>query len=358
MPLSELRHHRANYAQLLAELATRPSHAYLFTGPRGVGKELVAEALTHSLLCERSPGADFCCTPNRCPMRAQSAGGRRGAHGTQPPPSCECCAACVQVALRVHPDFNHIARPANRTDVLIEQVRDLIAKLGIKPARAPMRIAIIDDADTLNIPAQNALLKTLEEPPGHAIIFLVAGNERALLDTARSRLRAVRFGPLSAADIAAILSLKAGLAADAADAIARLARGSAARALAMVDGDKPPAQQLLTALKGARLIDFAQANTLAQNFFNGRDDAAANFELLARLLEEVLCHKLLNARIESAAPELGALTVELAATFSLDAILIAMKQAVAAAGAIDAMANPRLQAENWWMAVGEALRGE
>ena len=130
------------------------------------------KALVHGLLCERSPGPDFCCTPQQCPVRTQSPPPRRSSEAAAL--QCDCCAACVQVALRVHPDFTFVGRAANRTDVLIEQVRDLIAKLGSTFAR-PKELAIIDDAETLNIPAQNALLKTLEEPPGDAIIFLIRG---------------------------------------------------------------------------------------------------------------------------------------------------------------------------------------
>ena len=74
-----------------------------------------------------------------------------------------------------------------------------------------MRAAIIDDAETLNLPAQNALLKTLEEPPGYAVIFLIAENANALLDTVRSRLRPVPFPTLSAAELTGLLVRKAGL---------------------------------------------------------------------------------------------------------------------------------------------------
>ena len=118
--------------------------------------------------------------------------------------------------------------------MLIEQVRELIASSGYA-SRGATRVAIIDDAETLNIPAQNALLKTLEEPPGHAIIFLIAQSERALLDTVRSRMRPVRFGPLAVAD-----SRDTGEAQRSRPSprgpIARLARGSAARALALARG--------------------------------------------------------------------------------------------------------------------------
>jgi DNA polymerase-3 subunit delta' len=357
MPLDGLRGHREIYERLLAELHSRPSHAYLFSGPRGVGKSLVAQGLVHGLVCERSPGAQFCCTPDRCPVRRGAASPGRG-RDKAAPPKCECCAACVQTAAGVHPDVSHIEKAENRTDVLIEQVREMMAQLGFKPSRAPMRLAILDDAETLNVPGQNALLKTLEEPPGHAIIFVITASERALLDTVRSRLRPVRFPPLQPADIEAIIAARAKVDHVRAAAIARLARGSAARALALVDGDQPPMPELLDALKRARRLDFASASAIAQEHFGSRDQAAENFELIARLLEEILCFKLLGADFASASPQHAAAMKEIAGAFTVDGLIRCVEAAVRAQAAVEAMANSRLQAEQLWTAVGQAARGE
>jgi DNA polymerase-3 subunit delta' len=359
MPLNGLRGHRETAEHLLAELQSRPSHAYLFSGPRGVGKALVATGLAHSVMCERSPGKNFCCTPERCPVRESPQTERTRARGAgDEPPRCKCCAACVQMATGVHPDFSYVTRPPNRVDVLIEQVRELIVELGTRPSRASRRIAIIDDAETLNIPAQNALLKTLEEPPGHAIIFLVTSSERALLDTVRSRMRPVRFPALAVADIEAILEAhgiedKARRA-----ALARLARGSAKRALALAAGVEPPVKELLAALSNAKSIDFAKATAIAQEFFANRDEAADNFELLARLLEDILCYKLLKSEFAAFSADSAKKMQEFANSIEVAAVIKCIDAAVRAAQAIDEMANPRMQAENWWTLAGQAMRGE
>ncbi|HTY56753.1 MAG TPA: hypothetical protein VMB26_16225 [Candidatus Binataceae bacterium] len=353
MPLAELRGHHHLYAELQKELASRPSHGYLFSGPRGIGKSLIAQSLVHGLFCERSPGANFCCTPDRCPIRAAAPPSRRASEASAP--QCDCCSACVQVALGVHPDFTLVSRAANRTDVLIEQVRELIARLGTKPSRGPRRLAIIDDAETLNIPAQNALLKTLEEPPGDAIIFLIACGDRMLLDTIRSRLRPVRFGPLSVADVAAVLTSRTGLDSERGLALARLSRGSASRAIAMAEGAPPPIEALLQALKRAPQVDFIAARELAEEFFSGREQASETFELIARLLEEILAFKLLGD--ESAPSDLRPLMAELGQALSVAALTEGVELALRAYQAVEGMANPRLQAEQWWMAVGQALRG-
>jgi len=341
---------------LAAELAQRPYHAYLLIGPPSIGKGLVAQALAHSILCERSPGVNFCCSPERCPVRDVAVGSADARAGTSPA-RCDCCAACVQIAAGVHPDFIYVARSPKRTEVLIEQVRDFIERLGVRPSRGTRRIAIIDDAETLNIPAQNALLKTIEEPPIHTVIFLVTRSERALPDTMRSRMRPIRFGPLPAAEIEAVLMARMGMPREQAAAFAPLARGSLARAFALAAGAEPPMTDLLKALTGARAIDFAEAHALAQQFFATRDEAAGNFELIARILEEMLCCKLLQAELHAPSPEVARMMTQFAQTIDTATLAALLECVLDAHAAVDAMANPRLQAENWWMAAGAALRG-
>ncbi|MBV8772916.1 MAG: hypothetical protein JO166_11400 [Deltaproteobacteria bacterium] len=342
---------------LAAEIAHRPYHAYLLIGPASIGKALVAQAFAHSILCERSPGANFCCTVEHCAVRSAAAGSARGRAATAAA-RCDCCASCVQIAAGVHPDAIYVARNPKRTEVLIEQIREFIERLGVRPSRAARRIAIIDDAETLNIPAQNALLKTLEEPPPHTVILLVTKSEHALLDTIRSRTRPVRFGPLDARDIEAVLGAGAAIPPDKAAAIAPLARGSFARAFALAEGADPPITELLKALTGAASIDFVQATVLAQRFFGNRDEASANFELIARMLEEMLCCKLLHVEPNASSPEAAQMTTQFAQTVDTVTLAALLKQVLDAHAAIDEMANPRLQAENWWMTAGATLRGQ
>lgn len=359
MPLDGLRGHREIYQSLLSELSTRPSHAYLFSGPRGTGKSLVARGLVHSIVCERATGAEFCCTPDRCAMH-ESGGQPQAGRGRakEPVRKCECCPGCVQTAIGVHPDVTHIERAENRTDVLIEQVRDLIAQLGFRPTRAPMRLAVLDDAETLNLPAQNALLKTLEEPPGHALIFVITASERALLDTVRSRLRPVRFPPLAPADIEAILAARGMADAKRSHAIARLARGSASRAIELLDGEEPPLTAMLDNLKAAKRLNFATAAAIAQEHFSTREQAAENFELIARTLEEILSYKLLGADFAASSPDAAGVMKEIAVLFSVEGLVRCVRAAVMAHEAVEGMANSRVQAEQLWVIVGEAARGE
>jgi DNA polymerase III subunit delta' len=359
MPITSILGHREIAARLLAEIRNRPSHAYLFAGPRGVGKSLVANSLAHAIMCERAPGENFCCTVARCPVRiAPQTERTRARAGDSDGPRCDCCSACVQIATGVHPDFTYISKPVGRSEVLIDQVRELIARLGIRPSRSPIRVAIIDDAEALGPPAQNALLKTLEEPPGHAIIIMVSASERALLDTVRSRLRTVRFPALGPAELEAILAAHGVMDKARASALALLARGSAANAIALADGEEPPMKELIDALSAAKSIDFARAQSIAQEFFANRDAAAGNFELLARLLEEILCYKLLKTDFVAFPPEARSKLVSLANSLEVEAIVKCIEAAVRANFAVGENANPRMQAENWWTIAGHAMRGE
>ena len=358
MPLNDIAGNHDLIASLEAELTRRPSHAYLFSGPRGIAKATVARGLAQSILCERAPGPSFCCTPAQCPTRLapQTTTGRARNAAAPAATRCACCNGCVQVSLGVHPDFNAIARQANRSEVLIEQVRDLIGRLGSRPSRGPRRVAIIDDAETLNLPAQNALLKTLEEPPGATIIFMITQSERALLDTIRSRMRPVRFAPLTPSEIAAVLTARAKLDASRANAVALLARGSVAHALALADGDEPPIKELLKALSEAATLDFAAIQPLVQNYFGARDQAVGNFELIARLFEEMLCFKLLKTELAASTSDAQQM-MAMANRFDPKTMAELAEAALAAASAVADMANSRLQAEQFFLTAGRALQG-
>ncbi len=156
--------------------------------------------------------------------------------------------------------------------------------------------------------------------------------------------------------MAALLIARAGLDAERAGALARLARGSVSRALELVDGAEPPVDELLGALSQAGTLDFARAQALAQEFFGAREQAADNFELIARLLEEMLCCKLLRPAAD--APQATAAMTKLSGRLGVTVITDLLDRALRARAAIETMANLRLQAEQWWMAAGAALRGE
>lgn len=126
------------------------SHAYLFSGKKGIGKSKIAKEFAKEIL------------------------------KTQSLESC--------------PDFKYITKKEDKKDILVEQIRkDLIDDIYISPINGDKKVYIIDDADLLNVVAQNSLLKTLEEPPRYVVIILISSNTNSFLPTIQSRVNEIVF---------------------------------------------------------------------------------------------------------------------------------------------------------------------
>src|SRR5204863_1502376 len=102
--------------------------------------------------------------------------------------ACGECASCRRIARGVHQDVLTI-EPGDTGTIKIEQVRDVIDRAGYRPFEGRRRVVIVDEADAMVAPAQNALLKTLEEPPSASVFILISSTPDALLPTVRSRCR-------------------------------------------------------------------------------------------------------------------------------------------------------------------------
>jgi DNA polymerase-3 subunit delta' len=149
----------------------RLAHAYLFTGPAGVGKRLFAVELAKALLCEKSPEGSL--------------------------QACDRCPSCIQVEAGTHPDFYTAVRPTELLDFPIDLMRDLCHSFALKSARGRGKVVLIDDADDLNEAAANCFLKTLEEPPSRSVLILIGSTPDRQLQTIVSRCQVIRFAPLA-----------------------------------------------------------------------------------------------------------------------------------------------------------------
>ncbi len=181
----------------------RTAHSYLFSGLSGIGKKLIA--------------AEFACMLN-CPSYSFT--------------DHETCVICAKIRKGNHPDVV-IERP-QKGSIRIDRVRQLQGFLKYAPLEAQYRVIIIDDAHLINRAAQNALLKTLEEPPGSSLLVLITDRASSLLPTVRSRLRTIKFAPLERSVIAGEIVRLKRLGNDEATCMAGLAAGSLGRALELL----------------------------------------------------------------------------------------------------------------------------
>jgi DNA polymerase-3 subunit delta' len=151
---------------------------------------------------------------------------------------CVKCSSCVRIARGEHPDVLLVEpdKSSARPVIKIQVVRELIRQVRFKPYEAARRVIIIDDVESMQTAAANALLKTLEEPSGETIFVLVTAQLAALLPTIRSRCQILRFAPLGREEVAAVLRTH-GVPEDVVDVAASFGEGSPGAAIRLAEGD-------------------------------------------------------------------------------------------------------------------------
>lgn len=244
-------------------------HAWLFHGPDGVGKELAAIGFTQALVCLEKPWA-----------------------------GCGKCAACTRVAKRNHPDVTWVMPEAEQVerglsgrsdftntpsrDIRIEQVRQLQERLSFRALEAPHKVVLFVTAHAMNAPAQNALLKTLEEPPRDTVLVLISSAPDKLLPTIRSRCSKASFGPLPLDFIAGKVkaAAKKGMDDVLARQIAAMAAGSLARALALDPKALEQRKETIEAFEKLRADDASGWIALAEVMGEDRGSAEAAIDVL------------------------------------------------------------------------------
>jgi DNA polymerase-3 subunit delta' len=235
--------------------AERLPHGLVFAGPVGVGKASTARALATLFLCDNPKGAK----------------------------PCGACASCTLMASgETHPDFHVVYRQLIRLEkeaskaitLSVDVIRDyLVAPANLKSVMNRGKVFVVEEADLMNAQAQNALLKTLEEPAGRTLIVLLTDQPHALLPTIRSRTQMIRFAPLDPKLVQKELE-KRKIDKTAAAAAAALAEGSLGVALKWVqDGVVSAAGELIRQLDS--LLAGRPAGDLADWFKKAADAYAA-----------------------------------------------------------------------------------
>ncbi len=259
MHFTDIRDQDAAIGNLQRALASeKVPHAYLFSGPRGVGKHLTARTLAMTLNCAEE-GTD----------------------------ACGVCRSCTKVIRETHPDVFEVGLPEKKKSIPIDSVRELERRLFVRPYEGRAKVAIIDPADLMTTAAANALLKTLEEPRPGSFIVLVTSRASSLLPTVRSRCQIVRFRPLPDETVADLLA-DTGVSPDEASTVATLCGGSMQQAAIYLSEDLDARiEMVLRLLQETFEPTPAIGLQVAAQMSGKRDEALAFLDLLEIVLAEV-----------------------------------------------------------------------
>lgn len=221
--------------------AGRIAHAFLLSGPHGTGKRTCANYLTQTILC------------------------------ASPQAPCGQCPACKKVLAGLHPDVHVVGE--EEKSISVDSIRALRDQLALRPFEADRHIALIPRADRMTAQAQNALLKTLEEPAGGNVFFLLTDQPGAMFPTIVSRCRRLRFSPVSVEACAEILAEK-GVEPGRARLAAACAQGAVGRALEIAgDEDYLPLRE--KALSSLKALSGGKAGVARAISFLGEGKSAA-----------------------------------------------------------------------------------
>jgi DNA polymerase III subunit delta' len=327
-------HRIAGHQRLLALLAraiardTLPP-SLLLAGTSGIGKRRTAMAVAEALNC-------------LAPRKT----------GTFETDACGECASCRRIARGVHADVV-VLEPGETGTIKTDVVRDVIDRANYRPFEGRRRAVIVDEADALMESAQNALLKTLEEPPQASVFILVSSMPDSLLPTVRSRCRPLRFGDLTPAEVAAVLVRdheydEADAKAAAADAGGSVGRALEARAVDLAEA-RDAAQRLLQqaarAADPGRRLEAARGLTGKATGAAERDQMAVCLRSLSSLVRDL---GLLSNRADPAALANADLHDELArltSAFDSERSTRAFNAVDQALAALERNVNPKVVAD-------------
>jgi DNA polymerase-3 subunit delta' len=308
-------------------LATgRTPHAYLFTGREGIGKRAAALSLAQALNCQQGDAVDD---------------------------GCGACQSCRKIARGLHPDVQ-VIEPAGAT-LKIEQVRALEADAVLGPYEAKRKVFILDNAEKMTEQAANALLKTLEEPPGRTVIVLLTTTPSALPSTIVSRCQTVSFSAIPPETLEAFI-VGRGVDRTRARLIVSWSGGSIGRALSQEAASLAEARDLLLEELGRGLRDGPAALIeLAEKLAKDREGLPQNLEVLSAWLRDLMVAKASGRQEWLVNLDRGEDVARQAEGVTLDAILDGLRAVHATMAGLSRNANPRLSLEDLFLQLRDAI---
>lgn len=323
MAFSEIIGHVKQVATLRSALVHgRLHHAYLFVGPEGVGKRTLALSLARAIHCDER-NDDFC------------------GH----------CANCARIQAGNHPDVRVTEPLPGKKEISIQQIRDIEKELNFRSFSGRRKITVIDPATLMNLPAQNALLKTLEEPPQDSVLILVASNAGGLLPTLRSRCLRLSFGPLERDLLTSFLVAKNGVRPEEADVLAAVAMGSLGRAVRIDTEELRKRRRMwIDTLSSLRAGDYRAATQAAEDLANNRDESLAFLEWAETWYRDLLIHTVTQS--SRAIVNLDMLTrIEEQGHADTDRVLASIAQIIESSQGIQRNLNRRMVLEHLFFAL-------
>ena len=242
----------------------RISHAYILTGEEGTGRKSIANAFAMTLLCEKG--------------------------GTEP---CMVCHSCKQALSGNHPDLIYVTheKPASiGVDDIREQINDTIQ---IRPYSSYYKIYIVDEAEKMTVQAQNALLKTIEEPPSYAVIILITTNQEAFLPTILSRCVQLKLKPLKDFTVKSYLTEHLKVPEKDAELCAAFARGNLGKAIHLASSEefKELYRRVMSLLKNVGSMDIGMLLDCIREIKEQNFDIYEVLDLMQLWYRDVLMYK-------------------------------------------------------------------
>ncbi len=326
MGFSEIIGHQKPLETLRGALANgRLHHAYLMLGPEGVGKRTIALALAKAIHCSEIEN-DFC---GNCPN-------------------------CSRIQTGNHPDVRTIGPSAGKKEIGIQQIREIEKELNFR-AFSGKKIAIIDPAILMNSAAQNALLKTLEEPPRDSLLILIASNSGGLLPTLRSRCLRLSFGPLPQSLIADFLLAKETITRDDAQFMAAISMGSLGTALEL-DREELVEQRRswIDMMSSLTLGNYRAALSAAEALSGSREESLRFLAWVETWYRDLLVYSVTQDVSELINLDIVSTIEQKSAASQLDSILLSLSQIAGATARIQRNLNRRMVLEALFIGAVEA----
>jgi DNA polymerase-3 subunit delta' len=293
-------------------------HSYLFLGNEGIGKKYVALEFAKVLNCLQ--------------------------RGTEKEDACDRCPSCKKIDRSLHPDVLLI-EPEGQT-LKVDQVRQMQRDLAYRPYEGERRVCILTAADRMAPNMSNTLLKTLEEPPLHTVIILLANNPKLLLPTILSRCHPVRFHPLPIPLVSKWLVEQKGLNGEEAHLLASLSEGSPGKALEIQEEIRQvPREELLVSWLGSKSFTFEKMENWAESLPSQRENLLLILEVAKTLLRDLVMVKALRQGPKLIHSDLLPQMETLAAAWSISSLLKRMEILHQTTLAIRSNANTTLALE-------------